>query len=105
MLLSLQDMRQFEHCTKASEQTGGFLSGVGFVIAILFSIAAMIGAMITMNGAVATRTREIGTLRALGFSKLAILTSFMIEAIFLGIIGGAIGIVFVQVLALVSFPV
>lgn len=102
--LNLQVMREDEYYKKASEQTSGFLSGMGMVIAILFSIAAMIGAAITMNGAVANRTREIGTLRALGFSRLAILTSFMIEAIFLSLIGGAIGLVFVQLLALVSFP-
>jgi len=103
--LNLKVMREDEYYKKASEQTSGFLAGMGFVIAVLFSFAAMIGAAITMNGAVANRTREIGTLRALGFSRLAILTSFVIEAIFLGIIGGAVGVVFVQVLALVSFPV
>ena len=103
--LNLKVMREDEYFKKASEQTAGFLAGMGFVIAVLFSFAAMIGAAITMNGAVANRTREIGTLRALGFSKIAILTSFVLEAIFLGIIGGAIGVVFVQILALVSFPV
>jgi len=103
--LNLKVMREDEYYKKASEQTSGFLAGMGFVIAILFSFAAMIGAAITMNGAVANRTKEIGTLRALGFSKIAILTSFVFEAMFLGIIGGAIGVVLVQVLALVSFPV
>jgi putative ABC transport system permease protein len=102
--LNLKVMREDDYFKKASEQTSGFLAGMGMVIAILFSIAAMIGAAITMNGAVANRTREIGTLRALGFSRLAILTSFMLEAIFLSLIGAAIGLVFVQLLALVSFP-
>ncbi|MBA3455314.1 MAG: ABC transporter permease [Deltaproteobacteria bacterium] len=102
--LNLKVMREDDYFKKASEQTSGFLAGMGMVIAILFSIAAMIGAAITMNGAVANRTREIGTLRALGFSRLAILTSFMLEAIFLSLIGAAIGLLFVQLLALVSFP-
>jgi putative ABC transport system permease protein len=65
----------------------------------------MLGAAITMNGAVANRTREIGTLRALGFSRLAILTSFVFEALLLSLIGGAIGLVCVMGLTLVSFPV
>jgi putative ABC transport system permease protein len=103
--LNLKVMREDDYYKKASEQTSGFLAGMGFVIAILFSFAAMIGAAITMNGAVANRTKEIGTLRALGFSKIAILTSFVFEAMFLGIIGGAVGVVLVQLLALVSFPV
>jgi putative ABC transport system permease protein len=65
----------------------------------------MIGAAITMNGAVAHRTKEIGTLRALGFSRIAILVSFVFEALLLALIGGAVGLAFVQLLALVSFPV
>jgi putative ABC transport system permease protein len=66
----------------------------------------MIGAAITMNGAVAHRSREIGTLHAIGFSRLAILISFLIEALVLALIGGVIGSALVLVLsALVSFPV
>lgn len=102
--LNLKVQREDEYYKNASEQTSAFLTGLGLVIAILFSIAAMIGALITMNAAVAHRTREIGTLRALGFSKLAILFSFVLEAVFLSLIGGAIGVVLVQLLALVSFP-
>ncbi|MGE3766696.1 MAG: ABC transporter permease [Kofleriaceae bacterium] len=101
--IPLKVMREDEYFEKQSGQTKGFLSGLGYGIAILFSIAAMLGAAITMNGAVANRTKEIGTLRALGFSKLAILTSFVFEAILLSLIGGAIGIIFVQLLGLVSF--
>jgi putative ABC transport system permease protein len=75
----------------------------GTKIAILFSLAAMLGATITMNGAVANRTKEIGTLRALGFSRRSILLSFVLEAMFLALAGGAIGVVIVQLLSLVSF--
>jgi putative ABC transport system permease protein len=79
---------------------------MGLIVAILFSLAAMIGAAIMMNGAVAHRSREIGALRALGFSRLAILTSFLVEAIFLAVIGGVIGSALVLVLLVfVSFPV
>ena len=51
----------------------------------------MIGAMITMYAAVANRQREIGTLRALGFSRTSILISFLLEAVILSAIGGAVG--------------
>jgi putative ABC transport system permease protein len=61
-----------------------------FVTAIL-SIGAMFGAMNTMYAAVAYRTREIGTLRALGFSRLRIVTAFLAESVALALIGGAIG--------------
>ena len=64
---------------------------LGIVIAFFFSVGAMIGAMITMYGAVANRPREIGTLRALGFSRLSILTSFLLESLMLALIGGLIG--------------
>jgi putative ABC transport system permease protein len=54
-------------------------------------IGACFGGMNTMYAAVAHRTREVGTLRALGFSKLSILTSFVIESMILALIGGVIG--------------
>ena len=60
---------------------------------MIFSIGAIIGAMITMYASVANRTSEIGTLRALGFSRSAILVAFLGEALLLGAIGGAIGLV------------
>jgi putative ABC transport system permease protein len=60
-------------------------------VSVFFSIGAMIGAMITMYAAVANRQREIGTLRALGFSQSSVLVSFLIEAVLLAILGGAIG--------------
>jgi putative ABC transport system permease protein len=102
---SVKAMRERDYYAKQGEGTGQFLTIMGTMIAILFSLAAMLGATITMNGAVANRTREIGTLRALGFSRLSILVSFVLEAIFLAVAGGAIGLVFVMLLSLVRFPV
>ncbi len=102
---SLKAMREQDYYEKQSAGTAGFLTILGTGIAILFAIAAMIGAAITMNGAVANRTREIGTLRALGFSRLAILSSFVFEAIFLALIGGVVGLSFVMLLSLKSFRV
>lgn len=103
--LSVKAMQEPEYYRKQSEGLSIFLQGMGMAVAILFSIAAMLGAAITMNGAVANRSKEIGTLRALGFSRLAILTSFVLEAIFLAFLGGAVGLAFVMLLSLVSFPV
>jgi len=102
---SMKVQREADYYEKQSQQTSGFLKGMGLAVAILFSLAAMLGAAITMNGAVAHRSREIGTLRALGFSRLSILTSFLFEAITLSLIGGVVGTVFVMLLSLVSFPV
>jgi ABC-type lipoprotein release transport system permease subunit len=62
----------------------------GFV-AVIMGIGAVFGAMNTMYAIVAARTREIGTLRALGFSRRAILGAFLIESVFLALIGGAFG--------------
>ena len=57
----------------------------------ILSIGAVFGAVNTMYAAVAYRTREIGTLRALGFSRTRIVTAFLAESIALALIGGAIG--------------
>ena len=102
---SMKVMREADYYEAQSEQTSGFLKILGLVIAVMFSFAAMLGAAITMNAAVANRGREIGTLRALGFSRIAIMTSFVAEAIFLAVIGGLIGCALVTVLMLVRFPI
>jgi putative ABC transport system permease protein len=102
---SMKVMREADYYEKQSQQTSAFLKGMGIAVAIMFSIAAMIGAAITMNGAVAHRSREIGTMRALGFSRFSILASFLVEAITLAAIGGVVGSALVLALSLVSFPV
>src|SRR4029077_996860 len=55
------------------------------------AIGAMFGAMNTMYAAVAYRTREIGTLRALGFSRSRIVSAFLAESVALAVVGGVIG--------------
>jgi putative ABC transport system permease protein len=101
---AMKVMREDEYYTKQSQGLAQ-LTGLGIVMAVMFSIAAMIGAAITMNGAVAHRTREIGTLRALGFTRFSILVSFLLESIGLALVGGVVGSVLVLTLTLVSFPV
>jgi putative ABC transport system permease protein len=89
--LDMQVLREVDYFEKQSENTASLISFLGGAIVFFFSIGAMIGAMITMYGAVANRKREIGTLRALGFSRFTILTSFVVESVMLALIGGAIG--------------
>ncbi len=64
---------------------------LGSFVTLILSIGAMFGAMNTMYAAVAYRIREIGTLRALGFSRLRIMSAFMAESVLLAVIGGIIG--------------
>lgn len=89
--LGVEVQRESEYYEKQSEGTSLFITSLGTIVAFFFAIGAMIGAMITMYSAVANRKREIGTLRALGFGKTAIMTSFLLESLFLALIGGALG--------------
>jgi ABC-type lipoprotein release transport system permease subunit len=67
------------------------IKALGGLVAIVTGIGAVFAAMNTMYRIVASRTREIGTLRALGFSRRAILVSFVVESALLGLTGGALG--------------
>ncbi len=89
--LNMQVLKEAEYYDKQSEGTSTFIAAMGIMIAVFFSVGAMLGAMITMHAAVANRQREIGTLRALGFSKASILFSFLIESIMLALLGGVLG--------------
>lgn len=92
--LSLQGKREQIFYEDQSKALSMFISILGLVLSVIFSMGAIIGAAITMYSSVATRTAEIGTLRALGFRRPAILTAFMVEALLLGFIGGAAGLFF-----------
>ncbi len=75
-----------------SETLANFIKYLGIFITIIFSAGATIGAMITMYSAVANRTVEVGTMRALGFSRRSILVVFLTESVLIAIIGGALGV-------------
>jgi putative ABC transport system permease protein len=101
--LTLEAKREVRFYADQSEQLSRFISYLGTTISIIFSIGAVIGAMITMYSSVAARTAEIGTLRALGFPRAAILAAFLAEALLLGLAGGAVGLVaaaFMQALSI-----
>jgi putative ABC transport system permease protein len=90
--LSLEAKREIAYYQDQSEATATFLRILGTALTIIFSIGAVVGAMITMYAAVANRTAEIGTLRALGFRRSAILTAFLAESLLMGLIGGVSGL-------------
>jgi len=71
--------------------TAGALMGLAAFVAVVMGIGAVFGAMNTMYAIVSQRTREIGTLRALGFSRFSILFSFVMESVLLAILGGLLG--------------
>lgn len=90
--LTLEAKREPRFYADQSEVLSTFISVLGLSISIIFSIGAVIGAMITMYASVASRTAEIGTLRALGFTRTAVLAAFLIEALLLGLVGGVVGL-------------
>ena len=91
--LTLEVKREKRFYAEQSEALSKFISYLGTAISIIFSIGAVIGAAITMYASVASRTGEIGTLRALGFSRGAILAAFLGEALLLGLLGGIVGLI------------
>ncbi len=100
--LTLEAKRETQFYAEQSEALAKFISYLGTTISVIFSIGAIIGAMITMYASVASRTAEIGTLRALGFSRGAVLMAFLIEALLLGLVGGVVGLVAASAMQVVS---
>jgi ABC-type lipoprotein release transport system permease subunit len=90
--LAVDLKREVDYYREQSELTATFLRILGTALTVIFSIGAVVGAMITMYAAVANRTAEIGTLRALGFRRSAILTAFLGESLLLGAVGGCGGL-------------
>ena len=90
--LTVDLKREVDYYREQSEMTANFLRILGTALTIIFSVGAVVGAMITMYAAVANRTAEIGTLRAMGFQRSAILTAFLVESLLLGFVGGLGGL-------------
>lgn len=90
--LTLDVKAEREFFEDQSKALSNFISYLGLTLSVIFSVGAMIGAMITMYAAVANRTGEIGTLRALGFRRTSILATFLLEAVLLGVVGGVAGL-------------
>jgi putative ABC transport system permease protein len=89
--LEVQVRRESEYYAAQSETMTALIKGIGYTIAILMGLGAIFGAILTMYTAVSTRTREIATLRALGFNTFSVLISVMGESLALAAIGGVAG--------------
>ncbi|OGQ84408.1 MAG: multidrug ABC transporter permease [Deltaproteobacteria bacterium RIFCSPLOWO2_12_FULL_60_19] len=101
-LLQYEAKRESKFFEEQSEMMAAFIRILGLFITVIFSVGATIGAMITMYGAVANRTVEIGTLRALGFQRRSILAAFLGEAFMLSLLGAALGLAFASLLQFVT---
>jgi putative ABC transport system permease protein len=98
--LTLEAKRETTYYKDQSKALAKFLRILGLSLTCIFSVGAVIGAMITMYAAVANRTGEIATLRALGFRRATILVAFLVESLFLGLMGGIAGLFFASFLQL-----
>ena len=96
---SLDPKRERDFYREQSAVLSKFIRILGLVVTIIFSFGAMIGAMITMYAAVANRTVEIGTLRALGFQRRSVLGAFLVEAMLLALVGGVAGLALASLLS------
>jgi ABC-type lipoprotein release transport system permease subunit len=101
--LTVEAKRETQFYAEQSEALATFIRILGMTLSLIFSTGAIIGAMITMYAAVANRTAEIGTLRALGFRSRSILWAFLLEALLMGAIGGAVGLALASLMQFVSF--
>jgi putative ABC transport system permease protein len=89
--MQVQLIQERKYYDDQSSQVSMPLLGLAAFVAIVMGVGAVFGAMNTMYAIVAARTREIGTLRALGFSRVAILISFVTESTLLALLGGLVG--------------
>jgi putative ABC transport system permease protein len=100
--LTLEAKRETRYYLDQSEMMAKFLRILGLSLTVIFSVGAIIGAMITMYSAVANRVGEIGTMRALGFRRRHILAAFIAESLLLGFIGGVTGLFFASFMQLIT---
>ena len=90
--LTVEAKRETQFYADQSRVMALFIRYLGVTLSVIFSLGAIIGAMITMYAAVANRVGEVGTLRAIGFSRKAVMLAFLIEALLLALVGGVAGL-------------
>jgi len=93
--VTVQIDREVDYYAKQSRQLTTLITVLGSIIAVVMGIGAVFGALNTMYSAVSERTREIATLRALGFGSGSIVVSFVIESLCIAAVGGLLGCVVV----------
>lgn len=91
--LNVRALTEQEYYAEQSKNMALLINSVGYTVALLMGLGAICGALNTMYSAVSARTREIATLRALGFGALPVISSVLTESMMLGIIGGLLGCV------------
>ena len=89
--LSVQVDRETDYYEKQSRSVSAMIRILGFVVAVVMAVGAVFGALNTMYSAVAERSREIATMRALGFGGGTIVVSFVVESLFIALAGGVLG--------------
>jgi putative ABC transport system permease protein len=89
--LNVDVTREIDYYAKQSTRMTTLITILGGLVASIMAIGAVFGALNTMYSAVAERGREIATMRALGFGAAAVVVSFLIEALLISFIGGAVG--------------
>jgi putative ABC transport system permease protein len=91
--LTVQVDREIEYYEKQSKQLTTLILVLGTIVAVVMGVGAIFGALNTMYAAVAERSREIATMRALGFGVASVVVAFVIEALCLALVGGLVGCV------------
>jgi putative ABC transport system permease protein len=91
--LNLQALREKTYYENQSQVVTTLITKIGRLVAAVMALGAVFGALNTMYSAVASRGREIATLRVIGFSRPSILTSFMLESLLLSLLGATLGII------------
>ena len=89
--LKVKAVRQAEFLAEQSSMLTGFIQWVGYIIGGLMALGALFGALNTMYSAVSARTREIATLRALGFGPEPVVLSVLFESVVVALVGGIVG--------------
>jgi len=90
--LTVEAKRETQFYADQSRAMALFIRYLGVTLSVIFSLGAIIGAMITMYAAVANRVAEVGTLRAIGFNRKAVMLAFLIESLLLALFGGVAGL-------------
>jgi putative ABC transport system permease protein len=89
--LQLSVERETEYYAKASQMMTNLILTLGVMVVAIMGVGAVFAALNTMYAAVAERSREIATIRALGFSEAAVIIAFLFEALLIAAVGGVIG--------------
>jgi len=96
--LDVKPLRQTDYYAEQSTLLNGLITTLGYAVALLMGIGAVFGALNTMYSSISSRTREIATLRALGFGSGAVVVSVMLESVVVALAGGALGAVVAYIL-------